>query len=367
MKPFSAVYFVKKNKLRAALLVFMVVITSAIYLGGLYISNVVSIFDEELENLKKQAFIMPYQTDSEYADFNKTVEMLKEEEGIILLEQGIINNIYTNTIMNFNMGMQAYTFKNVKDFETYCEFYGINIKEQLEGKSLGNGSVILSSLQADNRGLKLGDTLLLEDEGEHTDQEYKLDALTDEDGYSIYFISDTDNLVYIILSGNMSSEKFKNLIDEIKTENKVNVFDYDSYKNNVDSELSTFRYIYFFIILLISVVMAITINAAFVGMYQHRQGEFALYRAIGISKRKLKLKIVSEVLLIDAIGIVTGLCITIIGVYLLNHLYLIERGLKLFYFNEMSLAGMIISNIIIFVPIVILQGRKLMKTDICDY
>lgn len=367
MKPFSAAYFLKKNKLRAVLLVFMIVITFSIYLGGLYISNVEGIFEKELEKCKPLTFIMPSWKDNEYEDFNKTVEMLKEEDDIILLGQGIINNIYTTSIMNFNMGVQAYSFRNAKDFETYCEFYGINIKEQLEGKELGNGSLIFSSLQADNRGMKLGDIFSSDNPDEHVDQEYELDALTDEDGYSVYCISDTDNLLYIILQGNMSNEEYKNLQDRLKNENKVRVFDYDSYKNNVDNQLETFSYIYFFVILLMSVVMAITINAAFVGMYQHRQGEFALYRAIGISKMKLKLKIVSEVLIIDVIGIVIGLCVTITGVYLLNHLYLIERGLRLFYFNEMSLAGMIISNMIIFIPIVFLQGRRLIKTDICDY
>ena len=54
-------------------------------------------------------------------------------------------------------------------------------------------------------------------------------------------------------------------------------------------------------------------------------------------------------------------------IYMANNLYLIPHGLKLFYYNNMSMAGMVISNLIILIPVTIFQGSKLVRADICDY
>lgn len=54
--------------------------------------------------------------------------------------------------MNFNAGDANYSFRNKEDFETYCEFTGIKLLDK--NKELGNGSVIMSSLQASNRGME---------------------------------------------------------------------------------------------------------------------------------------------------------------------------------------------------------------------
>jgi len=366
LNPFSAVYFMKENIKRQVLLIFMFVLTFAIYMAGLYISNVESMFKISLERDKNTAFVSSLASDKNNEDFAKAVEMLENDKRITLLHQGLRNEICTTAVMDFKNVYTQYSFHSKEDFETYCRFTGIKIQTKNKNKDIGNGSVIMSSLQADNRGMEPGDRLV-EEGDEYTDQEYTLDAVTDEDGYGIYYISSTDSASCLLLNNSMSDKDFKELLAGLETEYKVSARGYDYYKNRINEQLGSFNYIYFFIIILLSVIMAVTINAAFAGLYQHRHGEFALYKAIGISMKKIRLKILSEVLVIDIAGILSGVCIITAGIYLFNSLYLIPHGLKLFYYNNMSITGMVISNLIILIPVTILQGRKLVKADICNY
>lgn len=364
MKPFSALYYMKQNKKRSFLLVFMFVLTFAIYIVGLYVSNVSTMFGYSMERNKKTARIRPYNTDESYEDFYKAVKKLEEDKKITVLPQGRLSDIYFESIMNFNAGDANYSFRNKEDFETYCEFTGIKLLDK--NKELGNGSVIMSSLQASNRGMELGDPLIAE-EDEFTNQNYTLDAITDDEGYSIYYISDTDSAEYLVLNSSMDNNGFKEMLGKIGSEYNIFIGDNDYYKEHMDSQFRNFNYIYFFVIILLSIIMAVTINAAFAGMYQYRQGEFALYNAIGISKTRIRLKIISEVLLMDIAGIISGTFLIMLWIYLFNNLYLIEHGKMLFYYNNMSMAGMVVSNLVILIPVTFLQGRKLMKTDICNY
>lgn len=366
MKPFSAMYYTRENKSRASLLVFMFVLTFSIYLAGLYISNIETIFEYCFDKTENIVRILPYQNDDNLKDFNDTIDMLRKEDGITLIQQGVLSNIYTNSIMGYEIGVVQFSFRNKEDFKLACDYMGIKIDKVAEGGNLSDGSAIMSSLQAKNRGLSLGDKLIVKDD-EFLDKEYILSAITDEPGYGVYYISDTYNDNFLIFPASMNDSEFRSLISKLKSENKVRVFDNEYSMKEIDSQLKNLSVMYFFLIILVSIIMAITINAAFVGMYQYRQREFALYKAIGISRKRIWLKIVREVVLMDMFGVVIGFGITMMGIYLLNHLFLLERGLKLFYYNKMSLTGMLISNIIVIIPVTILQGTKLMKADICDY
>lgn len=366
MNPFSSVYYVKENIKRSLLLIIMFILTFAVYMAGLYISNVESMFDIILEKDKKIAVIGSMATDKNCVDYEKAIEILEKEEGITLLRQGILSDIYSTSIMGFDNGYVSYTFQNKEDFLVYCDFTGINIIENSQDRGLCDGSVIMSRLQAANRGMETGDRLVARTD-ELVNQEYTLDAITDNDGYSTFYISSTDSACCMVLNNSLDDKAFKSLLKTMKTEYSVYIKDYDYYKDRVDEQLGSFYYIYFFIIILMSVIMAVTVNAAFAGLYQHRNGEFAIYKAMGIPARKICLKILSEVLLIDITGLLAGLFIIITVIYLANNLYLIPHGLKLFYYNNMSMAGMAICNLIILIPVTVLQGLKLVRADICDY
>ena len=135
----------------------MFILTFAVYMAGLYISNVESMFNIILEKDKKVALIGSTATDKDCIDYKKAIEILEKKEGITLLHQGIASDIYSTSVMGFNNGYVSYTFQNKEDFQTYCDFTGINIIENNQDRGLCDGSVIMSRLQAANRGMETGD------------------------------------------------------------------------------------------------------------------------------------------------------------------------------------------------------------------
>ena len=309
---------------------------------------------------KKVALIGSTATDKDCIDYKKAIEILEKKEGITLLHQGIASDIYSTSVMGFNNGYVSYTFQNKEDFQTYCDFTGINIIENNQDRGLCDGSVIMSRLQAANRGMETGDRLVAGTD-ELVSQEYTLDAITDNDSYSTFYISDTDSADYLVLNSSMDNNGFKEMLGKIGSEYNIFIGDNDYYKEHMDSQFRNFNYIYFFVIILLSIIMAVTINAAFAGMYQYRQGEFALYNAIGISKTRIRLKIISEVLLMDIAGIISGTFLMMLWIYLFNNLYLIKHGKMLFYYNNMSMAGMVISNLVILIPVTFFISSILLK------
>ncbi|MGN0153218.1 MAG: FtsX-like permease family protein [Lachnospiraceae bacterium] len=365
MKPFSAGYFIKKNRMRSSLLVFMFILSYIAYLGGLYVTNIRSMFDYSLERMDRYAILYPVSDDTDFEQFEKANEAVSKETGITLFQQGVVSSLNTDSIMGFENQYLSLSFRSVEDFKTFCQVVGI----KCDFENLKGGSLIMSSLEANNRGMKIGD-VLKEEEDESVYGSYTLDAITDEEGYSVYYIDagkNGSNLSYILLAENMTESEFATYLEKLGQQYKIDIRSRKYFEETLDRQLGSFNYIYLFIVVLVSVVMAVTINAAFVGMYQQRQPEFAIYRAIGISKRRIVGKVAGELLLLDAIGMIAGGALLLLGVYLLNQLYLIPRGLILFYYHPIALSGMLFCNLMVLIPLLVTRSRQLLRADICTY
>lgn len=364
MKPFSAGYFIRENRRRSILLIFMFALTYIAYLAGLYVSNMECTYDYSIERAKKFAILYPTENEDHYVELQKAMDKLSKEKGITVLQEGVISSLVTKNVMGFYNGYTGYAFRSVEDFKSYCDYMGI----QCNFSRLKKGSFITSRFAADSRGMKVGDTLKEDsDRDERVYGTYTLDAITDEEGYSYYYINDQTNYNCILLPTGMTLEEFKVYIQKLQEEFNVRIYDGQSYEENIHKQLESINAIYIFIVILLAFVMAITINAAFVGMYQHRQPEFAIYQAIGISKRRVVGKIIKELLLIDLLGVIAGGVFMFLGVYLLNELYLIPEGMRLFYYHPLSVSGMLICNLMAWIPLVITRSRQLLKADICAY
>lgn len=365
MKPFLAGYFIKKNRMRSSLLVFMFILSYIAYLGGLYVTNIRSMFDYSLERMDRYAILYPVSDDTDFEQFEKAKEAVSKEKGITLFQQGVVSSLNTDSIMGFENQYLSLSFRSVEDFKNFCHVVGI----KCDFENLKGGSLIMSSLEANNRGMKIGDALK-EEEDESVYGSYTLDAITDEEGYSVYYIDagkNGSNLSYILLAENVTEPEFAKYLEKLGREYKIDIRSRQYFEETLDRQLGSFNYIYLFIVVLVSVVMAVTINAAFVGMYQQRQPEFAIYRAIGISKRRIVGKVAGELLLLDAIGMIAGGALLLLGVYLLNQLYLIPRGLMLFYYHPIALSGMLFCNLMVLIPLLVTRSRQLLRADICTY
>lgn len=363
MKPFSPIYFIKENKARCFLLMFLIFLGYAVYLGGIYVTNIWAYFDESAAYLKKFVLVYPAESDETLQNFREVSNQVQRKENVTYISLGEGNSLTTETIMGFEIDYLQYTFQSVEDFELFCEYMGITC----DFHKLKNGSMIMSDLFVNNCGFEIGDKI---DSGIQRNiyGDFSLDATTDETGYHAYYIDNgSDNESNMILNTGMNQAEFDTYIDALKSEYDIDICDFNSVRDDNHKDMDSFNRIYFFLVIMIAAIMAVMINAAFVGMYQRRQYEFAVYRAIGFRKWQMIRKIAGELICMDIIGLFVGGGVFFLGIYLLNHMYLYQKGLYLFYYHPVALTGLFICNISVIVPLILTRCRQLLRADICEY
>lgn len=362
MKPFSPLYFIKENKSRCILLMFMIFLSYAAYFGGLYVSNPMDNFELAISYYDEFAHIYPTTDDEDLSQFEAFKDELKQNEKVTVIECGQYGGFIWESVMGFTMGTVSFSFQTPEDFRTYCEYMDI----ECDLDSVKPGSIIMSELFANNLGFKLGETINSSN-NEYIYGDYTLAALTDEYGYITYLIDSepSTSTRALILGNGISGDEVYDIVYDAKSRNDVDV--YDMLEDEVRPQFASFNLIYFFIVILLSVILAVTINATFVGMYQRRSFEFAVYRAIGISKRRITGKIISELIIIDLIALVLGGIVFFLILYLLNNLVLYPDGKYLRYTEPIAVFGLVLGNITVLVPLIITRCRQLLKADICEY
>lgn len=362
MNPFSALYYVKENKKRSLLLMVMIFLSFGVYVGGLYVTNPYDNWGTAIDYYDKMVGTNGNISNENYKQFlNEAVSDGKTT----VIETGSFNGMNWNTVMGFDTGIYSLTFRSVSDFKRYCDHMGI----ECDFDSLKSGSMIMSEMFAKNRGLVIGDKVD-KDFDWNIFREFTLDAVTNEDGYTLYFITDDEDTVSgaVLIGNGIEGRELYDYVYGLQnsSEKPEDIYVYQGVRSDLKGQFEIFDMIYFFIAILLSIILAVTINAAFVGMYQRREFEFSVYRAIGISKRRIVLKIAGELLLIDAAALLVGAAVTLLGLYLFNNLVLYPAGKYLRYYNSMALGYMILCNVIIIVPLMITRCRQMLRADICE-
>ena len=363
MKPFSPLYFIKENASRCLALMLMIFLSFGCYLGGLYVTNPLDNWKVPFSYYTVMRTPGPSATDTDYSRYNAFRQEMEDHPGILVLEQGQSNYIPWTTVMGFEISGFSLTFRSVEDFKTYCNYFDITC----DFSGLSSGSLILSERLAKNKGLKLGDVV----DRNYSQQVYDtftLDALTTEEGYCQYYIDDAplEHPVFMLLPVTISTEEFLTFFDEVWDRNPVAIYN-GLLQENVEHEYRSFNMIYTFIVILLAIILAVTINAAFVGMYQRRNFEFAVYRAIGISKKRIIGKITGELVCLDFITLLLGGAVFFLALYLLNNLVLYPAGKYLNYFHPLALTGLLLCNATILVPLIVTRCRQLLRADISEY
>ena len=362
MKPFSPLYYIRENKARCFLLMFMIFLGYGVYLGGLYVSNPLDNWQLAFAYYDEMTTVTPASGDGEYKEFRAFAEELADTGKVEVLELGEYSGLRWESIMGFELGIVSHTFRTVDDFKLYCEHMGI----ACDFTKLTDGSLIMSEQFARNRGLDIGDTID-KNYDENIYDVYTLDAVTAEKGYTQYYIKQeaSSNNWLMLLPKGISGREMYQLIYEVCEKHPVSV--YDTLKEDIEGQMEAFNVIYVFAVAMLSVILAVTINAAFVGMYQSRNLEFAVYRAIGIRKRALFGKLVGELFWMDVIALAVGGAVFFLGLYLLNQLVFYPVGKYLRYFEPLALFGIVLCNVVVLVPLILTRCRQLLKADICEY
>ena len=363
MTPFSPLYFIKENASRCLALMLMIFLSFGCYLGGLYVTNPLDNWKTPLSYYETMRTSGASALDSDYSLYKAFRQEMEQHPNILVMELGRSHEFPWTTVMGFEVGTFSLTFRSVEDFKIYCDFFDITC----DFTNLASGSLILSERLAKNQGLELGDVVDKDNYPQVFDT-FTLDAMTTEEGYCQYYIDDMPftypNL--LLLPKDISTEEFLDIYTEAREHNSVSILN-GALKEWLHQEYESFNLIYTFIVILLSIILAVTINAAFVGMYQRRHFEFAVYRAIGISRKRIAGKIVGELLCLDLITLVIGGGIFFLALYLFNNLVLYPAGKYLNYFHPLALAGLLICNVTILVPLIVTRCRQLLKADICEY
>lgn len=356
MNPYSPIYFIRENWKRCLILIIMMTLGYGIYLGGLLITNPMDNWKCPLDYYNRSLVVRQRDVEMSLDDLE---EALKKEP-VTAIQVSANQGLEWTTIMGFQSGWYSYTFKSKEDFILYCDQMGITYDESC----IKPGTAIFSELMAKNRGLEVGDIIDSDYEDRILDS-YRLVYLTDEKGYVSYFIEGEEPIApsQLVIFGEQGKQE--DLVQIVQEYEKDYVE--EDLGARLEEQFAVFFIIYGFIVILLAIIMAVTMNAAFVGMYQKREFEFAVYRAIGRSKWSMLKKLAGELLLMDVVALVGGGAICGLFLYLLNEIVLVTSGLYLRYVHPVAVAGLVLANIIVVVPLIINRGWKMVRTDICEY
>lgn len=361
MNPFSPTYFIKENKTRCILLIFMIFLGFSAYLGGLYITNPLDNWRVNIEYYNNMVSVSQLSNDENGQDYKSFIAEIIKDNKVEIINLTDWNGFSWGSIMGFDQGQCTFSFNTVDDFKAFCEYHIIDC----DFDSLKYGSMIMSEKFAKNKGLNIGEKIN-KDYDINIYGEFTLDAVTKEDGYTLYFINSSTRTSNCLLLG--TQIKGKALYDYVNSfKNDYNVFVYKGLYEDIKSQFEMFNMIYIFIVILMAIIMAVTINAAFVGMYQRRTCEFAVYRAIGISKKQIIKKIAGELLFMDLISLIIGGGVFFISLYLFNNMVLYPVGKYLKYYHSTALFGLLLCNVMVVIPLILTRCKRLLKADICEY
>lgn len=362
--PFSAFYYLKNNRGRVIICIFMMFLATLTFLAGNYIQSVIYTYEKEFEYSDKLVLVSMQITDKDNVDYDtflSRVEGDKELEYVQTTARGF-SGMLRNTVLNFEVGGQTYVFNSREDMEKVFKHLGI----KGDFSKCKDNSMILSKDFAANKGIKLGDTL------DHSfdsglDGTFTVDALIDDGSYCLFYISkDNENLGRCyVYSDNMEGQELYDYVNELA--DGLNVKVYTSVRDDVTSMFSVYYVIFYILVILIAIVLAVTVNSVMTGQYIKRTYEFGVYRALGISKKEIRKKVAAEILLLNVIACVVGFVTTMLFTYMINELYYKVHGLHLMYFSMTGLIGFIVCDVLIIVPLVLSKGRRMSRADVTEF
>ena len=126
-KPFSAFYYMKENRGRTILCIFMMFLATLMFLAGNYVHSELYTFERELEYSDKLVVVSLQSTDEEFkdfADFTKAVEEDDKLESVMSTALGF-SGMQHGSVLNLEMGGWSYVFNSVQDMQKVFDHLGI--------------------------------------------------------------------------------------------------------------------------------------------------------------------------------------------------------------------------------------------------
>lgn len=364
IKPFSALYYMKENRGKTALCVFMMFLAVLMFLAGNYIYSEIYTFEKEFEYSDKLVMVYLQSTDEEFQDFKDFAKAVEEDNRLEMVMSSAwgFSGMQHGTVLNLEMGGWSYVFNSVRDMQKIFDHLGI----EGDFSKCKHRSMVISQDFAKDRGIKLGDTVDRSFD-KSFDGEYTVDAVIDDGSFCTFYIyEDNDNLGRLcIYSDSMEGEELYAYVKELAGDRKVQIAEPE--RAVVLPQLYIFFVLFYVIDILIAVVLAVTINSVVTGQYLKRTYEFGIYNALGRGRREVKAKVVAEVLWMNFMACLMGFAVIFLFTYLMNELVYEQKGLYLLYSSEIGFVGFMICDILIILPLILSKGRLMSRADVTEF
>ena len=364
MNPFSSLYYLRENKGRAVLCIFMMFLGTFMFLGGNYVDSMIHTYDRSFEYFDKVVKVSAQTTDEEFRDFEAFVEEVKADPQLDYVRYSALGfpSLSHGTVLGLDIYDTCMVFNSVEDMKKVFDHLGI--RGDLSG--CRDRSVVMTEDLAKNRGVKLGDTLDKSDSN-YLETTYTVNALLDEPGYGMFYLfANPENLYRMyIFSDTLQGEELYRHVAKLAGDRKVQIV--QSYRKEVMPEMTILYVIFYAMVALVAVVLAVTINSVMTGQYLKRTYEFGVYRALGRSKGEIRRKVAKEVLSMNLLAVLAGAAVTLLYTYLINSLLYEGKGLHLCYFSRIGFLGFLLCEVLILIPVILSKGRRMGKADVTEF
>ncbi|MBR6477166.1 MAG: hypothetical protein IKS85_01840 [Lachnospiraceae bacterium] len=363
MKPMSAFYYVKENKGRAGIVIFLLIFTTLLYLGGNYIDSVYYYWDRAVEYSDKVCTISAISSDENQQEFAAFRERLLSDQSLTVYDISAYgySGLPWICTMGFEMGSMSMVFNSPEDMKDCFERLGI----KADLSDVKNGSVCMSSALAKHYGLKKGD-IVNASTYKNIRGDHRLDAILEDDSFILFYVDHVDTPYRMhVMSDTLSGVALRDYVTQIKGDDKAHID--QPIRADMEAQFAPFKLIFGVGIVLLSLVLAVVVNSVITGQYIARTYEFGVYRAIGLTKMEIYGKCAREILAMDGIAIVIGAVSIGLFTFLANELYYIPGGKFLPYYSNIGLYSFIASNILVVVPTILLRGHSMSKADVTEF
>ena len=127
MRPLSALYYIKENKMRSFIVVFMLFLTTFLFLAGNYIHSINYYWDKAGEYSDEIFVVSAITTDEDFKEFAAFYSDLCNDEKLTVMERTSHGYVGLDWIctMGFEMGSVSYVFDTPEDMKTAFDKLGI--------------------------------------------------------------------------------------------------------------------------------------------------------------------------------------------------------------------------------------------------
>lgn len=366
LRPYSALYYLNKNRRRAIAVIFVFAFVFLAYLGAVYISPSMDI---SLRTVEAQADFCIVEFDEATQDattVSKVRALLGENPNVA---RAIPCNPYRGLNYRTNMGMRMSTrilaLSSPEDFEILNETLGLSVATPQDKE------IVMSDLLLMNLGYEVGEMLPADGEAavNFYSGDVRIAGTFRSDAFVAYVVDAADNMSGLLVTreGGERASFYDAMRDFEAANDGISFSIPDENLETYNEMFGTFRMVYGLIDLIIAGVLSLTAVATVSGMYEKRNYEFSVYKAIGFSRKEIFGKIVSEILLLDAAAVVVGAGLVFLSIFLLNRFAFSAIGMPIPYVHPFGVAITIVANAMVVVPALLYRLVRVNRLDICEY